>query len=162
MAMRMETLMMKAAAAKAARIQRTLERYGVQATATSASSSDASNTAGGKAVTVISVSWSVHEHARNASGESGVAMRSAAATAAGLSAIESERLERYVRLRQLRSLCHWCPGVGRYASLKKDYRTTAQRQKLTETGKRQGRHDARRVRDRGRTCASIGVSRVQL
>eukprot|EP00965_Chrysotila_dentata_P042324 1404414-Pleurochrysis_carterae.AAC.1 len=84
----METLMMKAAAAKAARMQRTLEKYGVQATATSASSSDALDTAGGKAVTVISVSWSVHEHARNASGASGIAMRSAAAKAAGLSSIE--------------------------------------------------------------------------
>eukprot|EP00965_Chrysotila_dentata_P062126 2058337-Pleurochrysis_carterae.AAC.1 len=41
MAMQMQTLMMKAAAAKAARIQRTLEMDGVQATATSASSSDA-------------------------------------------------------------------------------------------------------------------------
>eukprot|EP00965_Chrysotila_dentata_P109361 3614193-Pleurochrysis_carterae.AAC.7 len=42
----------------------------------------------------------------------------------------SERLERYERLgHSLRSLCHWCPGVGRHATLIKDYRTTAQRQK---------------------------------
>eukprot|EP00965_Chrysotila_dentata_P121872 4028315-Pleurochrysis_carterae.AAC.1 len=86
-AMPKETLMIKAAAAKAARTQRTEQMYGVQAAATPASSSVALNTAGSKTVTVMSASWSVHEHARNASGASGVAIRSAAATAAGLSAI---------------------------------------------------------------------------
>eukprot|EP00965_Chrysotila_dentata_P142477 4709972-Pleurochrysis_carterae.AAC.1 len=66
MATPMETLMTKAAAAKAAKTQRTVQMYGIQAKATPASSSVALNTAGSKSVTVTSVSWSVHEQARNA------------------------------------------------------------------------------------------------
>eukprot|EP00965_Chrysotila_dentata_P236509 6201355-Pleurochrysis_carterae.AAC.1 len=88
MAMPMQTLMTKAAATKEASTHRTLEMYGVQTAATSASSCDASNTdAGGRTVIMIKVRWSVHEHARNAKGASSVARRSVAATAAGLSAI---------------------------------------------------------------------------
>eukprot|EP00965_Chrysotila_dentata_P261714 6214349-Pleurochrysis_carterae.AAC.1 len=56
--MPMETLMTKAAAAKAARTHRTVEMYGVQAAATSASSCDASSTAGGRTVIMIRVRWS--------------------------------------------------------------------------------------------------------
>eukprot|EP00965_Chrysotila_dentata_P144185 4761952-Pleurochrysis_carterae.AAC.1 len=77
---------------------------------------------------------------------------------------ESEWLERYERLQQIRSLNHWRPGVVRHVGLRKDYRTAARRHisAMTETCKRQCRHDARRVNDTERTCACFGVSRAPL